>query len=239
VSLILALETATTACSAALCAADGSVVAQSITLAGPAHAERLLPAVQEVFDAAGVTWDDVGTVAVGLGPGAFTGLRIGIATARALVHADGRLRLVGVPTLAALALELTRSREASSGSVVVPLIDGKRREVFAAAYVGAQGAVRVVEDVVVVKADALGAWLARHAGAVAGGDAAVLYADLLSEGITAAAAVPAPTAGMIGRAAALEVPGTVSGPDAVLPMYGRAPDAARWVSPSRPCGMEA
>jgi tRNA threonylcarbamoyladenosine biosynthesis protein TsaB len=233
-SYILALETATTACSAALCAADGSVVAEALSLDGPAHAGRLLPGVHEVFGAAGASWDDISAVAVGLGPGAFTGLRIGIATARALAQADGRMQLLGVPTAAALALALASAAEAA-GRLLVPLIDGRRREVFAAVYaVGSGGALEVVEEVGVVKADDLGEWLARLGPAVVGGDGAVLYADRLPASAPPARGMPAPTAAMVGRAAALGVPGLVCGPDAVLPIYGRAPDAARWAAPARP-----
>ena len=153
--MILALETATTACSAALCAADGSVVAETVALEGPAHTRHLLPGVHEVLEAAAASWSDVDTVAVGLGPGAFTGLRIGVATARALAQADGRVRLAGVPTPAALAVALARAPEAAAHLPLVPLIDGKRREVFAAVYAAeAGGGVRVVEDVAVVPADA-------------------------------------------------------------------------------------
>ena len=140
--MILALETATTACSAALCDADGAVVAERVSLEGPAHTQRLLPFVRQVFEEAAVEWADVDTIAVGLGPGAFTGLRIGIATARALAQADGRVRLSGIPTTAALALALreralTLSREraalaltpdeaaAQAPATLPPLIDGR------------------------------------------------------------------------------------------------------------------
>ncbi len=225
--MILALETATTACSAALCAADGSVVAESVTLEGPAHTQRLLPGVHAVLEQAGAGWDDVDTVAVGLGPGAFTGLRIGVATARALAQADGRVRLAGVPSCAALALALA---DVSGGLAVAPLIDGKRREVFAALYEPDPGVagIRLVGDVVVVPADELAAWLEGRGRLVTGGDGAALYAELLPPSARRAEAVVAPTAAMVGRAVACGAPGLVTGPDAVLPLYGRTPDAARW-----------
>ena len=228
--MILALETATTACSAALCAADGSVVAETVALEGPAHTQRLLPGVHEVLETAVASWSDVGTVAVGLGPGAFTGLRIGVATARALAQADGRVRLAGVPTPAALALALARAPGAAAHCPLVPLIDGKRREVFAAVYAAdeAGGGVRVVEHVTVVPADELTAWLLRLGDVLVGGDGAMLYRDLLPATARVADGIPAPTAAMVGRAVARGAPGLVFGPDAVLPLYGRAPDAARW-----------
>jgi tRNA threonylcarbamoyladenosine biosynthesis protein TsaB len=223
--VILALETATRACSAALCATDGTVVAERAALDGPAHSQLLLPFVHAVLEEAGAGWDDVGTVATGLGPGAFTGLRIGIATARALVQASGAVRLAGVPTLSALALALAEAPEAA-GRRLVPLIDGRRREVFAAVFAAEGDAgLRRVEDVAVVRADELASWLAARGDVVTGGDAVALYADLLPPTAVPAAGIVAPTAAWVGRAAARGAPGLVHGPDAVLPLYGRAPDA--------------
>jgi len=231
--VILALETATAACSAALCAADGSIVAETVALEGPAHTQRLLPGVHQVLREAGAEWADVDTIAVGLGPGAFTGLRIGIATARALAQADGRVRLAGVPTPAALALALAPEAAApapgAAARALVPLIDGKRREVFAAVFAASGDSLGVVEDVMLVPADDLGEWLARLGGVLVGGDGAVLYAGMLPASARRVAGVAAPTAAMVGRAVAADVPGLVWGADAVLPHYGRAPDAARWV----------
>ena len=231
--MILALETATTACSAALCAADGAVVADRLALSGPAHSQLLLPFVHEILTEAGAGWADVDTVAVGLGPGAFTGLRIGIATARALAQADGRAALAGVPTLAALALALAGAPEAA-GRRLVPLIDGRRREVFAAVFESLDGEVRQVEDVAVVPADGLAEWLAARGDVVTGGDGAVLYRELLPASAVTAAGVVAPTAAMVGRAVACGAPGLVHGPDAVLPLYGRAPDARPRAAAPRP-----
>ena len=226
--MILALETATAACSAALCAADGSVVAETVALEGPAHTQRLLPGVHQVLREAGAEWADVDTIAVGLGPGAFTGLRIGIATARALAQADGRVRLAGVPTTAALALALAATAPGAAERALAPLIDGKRHEVFAAVYAASGGGLSVIEDVAIVPADDLRAWLERLGEVLVGGDGALLYAGLLPASARAAGIV-APTAAMVGRAVAVGIPGVAWGADAVLPLYGRVPDAARWV----------
>jgi tRNA threonylcarbamoyladenosine biosynthesis protein TsaB len=230
--MILAIETATKACSTALCAADGSVVAEALALDGPAHTQRLLPGVHEVLRAAPAGWADVDTVAVGLGPGAYTGLRIGVATARALAQADGRVRLAGVSTPEALALALSDGQPA--GRRLVPLIDGKRREVFAAVYTPAAGGngVRLVEPVTVVPADDLAVWLRRLERPLVGGDGAVVFAAALPAGVDVSATITAPTAAMVGRAVAGGSPGVVTGPDGVLPLYGRAPDAARWTGPA-------
>lgn len=236
--MILALETATAACSAALCAADGSVVAERVHAEGPAHSQRLLPAVHEILEEAGAGWADVDTVAVGLGPGAFTGLRIGIATARALAQADGRLELAGVPTTTAVAVALAVSPEAGgrSGLRLAALIDGRRREVFAAAYAVPAGGVEATPeprgDVAVVPADELGAWLAERGDTVVGGDAAALYRELLPPSAKVAAGVIVPTAAMVGLAVARGASGVVRGPDAVLPLYGRAPDATPRPAPA-------
>jgi tRNA threonylcarbamoyladenosine biosynthesis protein TsaB len=227
--MILAIETATTACSTALCAADGSVVAERVALDGPAHSQLLLPFVRETLAEAGVGWDDVDTVAAGLGPGAFTGLRIGIATARALAHAGEHVRLAGVPTLSALAVTLARAPEMTPDRRLAPLVDGRRREVFAAVFEqDRDGRVRQVEDVAAVPAADLADWLGARGDVVTGGDGAALYAALLPPSARPAAGVLSPTAAMVGRAVACGAPGLVRGPDAVLPIYGRAPDASHW-----------
>ncbi len=108
-------------------------------------------------------------------------------------------------------------------------MDGRRREVFAAVYERRDGGgVRQLEEVAVVPADGLATWLAARGDVVTGGDGAVLYGELLPGSALPAAGIVAPTATMVGRAVACGAPGLVRGPDAVLPIYGRAPDAARW-----------
>jgi tRNA threonylcarbamoyladenosine biosynthesis protein TsaB len=94
------------------------------------HASRLLVLVERALGEAGIGWPDLERIAVGVGPGGFTGLRIGIATARALAQARG-LPLVPVSSLAALA-----AGTAAAGGAVAAVVDARRGEVFAGVWAG-------------------------------------------------------------------------------------------------------
>ena len=127
---VLGLDTSTSAASACVLRGDGEsfeVAPPAERLQSPpAHASELMPAVADVMDRAGVGWDDLDALAVGVGPGTFTGLRIGLATARALASANG-LPLRRVSSLAALAAGI-------DASLRLPLIDARRGELFGALY---------------------------------------------------------------------------------------------------------
>lgn len=99
----------------------------------PGHAGRLLPLVDELMARAELGWDDLALIAVGTGPGTFTGLRIGIATARALARAAG-LPLAGVSTLLSLAHGAATAAQAAGAGHVVAVLDARRGEAFAAAW---------------------------------------------------------------------------------------------------------
>ena len=103
----------------------------------PRHSARLLSEVERCVEAAG-GWEQVDRIAVGVGPGSFTGLRIGIATARALAQAR-ELPLAAVGTLAALARAI-EEQPAAEGLPALPVIDARRGQAFAAAYDGGRGA---------------------------------------------------------------------------------------------------
>jgi tRNA threonylcarbamoyladenosine biosynthesis protein TsaB len=127
---LLGLDTSTSAASACVLRADGEAfeVAPGPERLGrpPAHASELMPAVAEAMGRAAVRWGDLEAIAVGVGPGTFTGLRIGISTARALASANG-LPLRRVSSLAALAAGI-------DAPLRLPLIDARRGELFAALY---------------------------------------------------------------------------------------------------------
>jgi tRNA threonylcarbamoyladenosine biosynthesis protein TsaB len=97
------------------------------------HSQELLPELERLLVEAGVGWDLLDSLAVGVGPGTFTGLRIGIATARALAQAL-RIPVHPVSSLEALAAGMAAGSPLASGSLVLPLIDARRGQVFAALY---------------------------------------------------------------------------------------------------------
>jgi tRNA threonylcarbamoyladenosine biosynthesis protein TsaB len=133
---LLGLDTSTAASSACVLRADGEafdVTPPPDRLTGPPrHATELMPAVASAMEMAEARWEDLEAIAVGVGPGTFTGLRIGIATARALATAN-ELPLRRVSSLAALAAGILGDPAAG---LALPLIDARRGEVFAALYDG-------------------------------------------------------------------------------------------------------
>lgn len=123
---ILGLDTATTGCSAAVWSAGG-IAAHRFEEMERGQAERLNPMVGEVMAASGLAFDDIDAVAVTVGPGAFTGLRIGLAVARAIGLAAG-IPVVGITTFAALARAVPEAEAA--GRTLLVAVNGKRRDVF-------------------------------------------------------------------------------------------------------------
>ncbi|HUH80132.1 MAG TPA: tRNA (adenosine(37)-N6)-threonylcarbamoyltransferase complex dimerization subunit type 1 TsaB [Solirubrobacteraceae bacterium] len=138
--MVLGLDTATAATAAALRLADGTVLERRDDPppgAHPGHATRLLAMIAELLLDAGSSWQEIGRIAVGVGPGTFTGLRVGVATARGLAHSRG-IELVGVSSLQALALGALEGPPGEYAGVppevALAVIDARRAEVFAAAY---------------------------------------------------------------------------------------------------------
>jgi tRNA threonylcarbamoyladenosine biosynthesis protein TsaB len=141
--ITLGFDTATHATAVGLRLADGRALRARDDPAPeehPGHATRLLAMADELLRQAGIGWSALDRVAVGVGPGRFTGLRVGIATARGLAQALS-IELVGVSSLRVLA-EAALQSAAAPGEGVLAVIDARRGEAFAAAYApaGAAGA---------------------------------------------------------------------------------------------------
>lgn len=127
---ILGFDTATSACSAAVWE-DGRIAARRFEPMSRGQSERLMPMVREVLSEARVDFPDLDLLAVTTGPGAFTGLRIGLAAARGMALA-GNLACFGVTTLDAVAAGVSE-QEREKASVLV-VLDSKRAEVYAQAF---------------------------------------------------------------------------------------------------------
>jgi tRNA threonylcarbamoyladenosine biosynthesis protein TsaB len=128
--LILALDTATLTLSAALVGRDGRAVA-SRAVRAKSHSLLLPGVLVEMLDEAGLKLADLDALAVGVGPGSFTGLRVGMATMRALAFAAEK-PLLGASSLQAMAQAASRSLP--PGTLVAPLLDARKGEVYAGLY---------------------------------------------------------------------------------------------------------
>ena len=124
---ILAMDTATMASSVAV-ATEERVLAELTAETSFTHSETLVPNIDEILRLANVKREEISAVAVSLGPGSFTGLRIGLAAAKAIAYAL-EIPLVGVPTMEVLAAAFP-----SPGAVVAPLIDAQKGNAYFALY---------------------------------------------------------------------------------------------------------
>lgn len=214
---ILALDTATSSCSVALWA-DG-VKACRTTAMERGHAEALMPMVIEVLAAADVAFADLDLVAVTVGPGSFTGLRIGLAAARGMALA-ANLPCLGITTLEAVAESIDRPRQPDN--MVLAALDSKRGDIFAQAF----GAIdRPLGPPVEVSADDLPRMIPNGPVVVVGSAADTAVRALTDAGFPAVAAAPAvPVAAAVAAIAARRRRVEAQSSRPPSPLYLRPPD---------------
>jgi tRNA threonylcarbamoyladenosine biosynthesis protein TsaB len=226
--LILALDTSTAAGSASV-ARDDQVLAARVGDALVPHGQRLPGDLLSVLSMAGTALADIDLFAVVVGPGAFTGLRIGIAAIQGLAFASGR-PVVGVSALDALAAAAVI--EAAAGDLVAAVKDAARQEVFTALYSVSDGAVLEMVEAPAVSAPvaAFTRWTGRAADGtlLAVGEGAARYAAALRAALPGARGVDLrePLAAVVARLGwRAHREGQSGPPHAIRPLYVRRPDA--------------
>ena len=137
--LVLGIETATLVAGVALINNE-KVFSEHFINNRKTHSQNLMPMIKEVLTEGGISPQELGGIAVSVGPGSFTGLRIGMATAKALAQALN-LPIVGVPTLDALANNLIGVH-----GLVCPILDAKKSQVYTAIYNTEQGYVEPLSE---------------------------------------------------------------------------------------------
>lgn len=225
--LILGVDTATEQVGVAIGGHEG-VIATFEVVRGRRHAEILTPAIEFVCHQAGVELSELGCVAVDIGPGLFTGMRVGIATAKALALAL-RVPMIGISSLDLLAFPCRHTDR-----VVVPVIDARKNEVFWAMYRQVPGGVQQVGPPTVGPVDELVAdLLARSQDTLCVGDGAERHREQIVEGYRCEISGPVhPSPGaLVQLAHARALREDWVRPDEIEAVYLRAPDAQiNWAS---------
>lgn len=125
---ILNIETATKNCSVSLSKNGETICCKEIAEQGYSHAEKLHVFIEEILKESGIDLQELKAIAVSKGPGSYTGLRIGVSTAKGLCYALG-IPLIAVDTLAVLAQSV-----AQNDGLIIPMLDARRMEVYSAVF---------------------------------------------------------------------------------------------------------
>lgn len=219
---VLAFETCLDSLSVAagrLEAGAATVLAECREDVSAGHAERLLPMIADVMARSGLAFRDLGRIAVTLGPGTFTGVRTGIAAARAFRLAAG-LEIVGIPSLTLLAAaSIARLGPEGKGRAILVAVDARRGRVYAALFAAASlEPLSPIREATPVEAAALADGL--PALAVGSGAHLVCEAAPVGAQIDCLDRQPAPTATDL-----LHLAGRLLPLRDVVPLYVRPPDA--------------
>jgi tRNA threonylcarbamoyladenosine biosynthesis protein TsaB len=242
-SALLALDTSTLVASVAVVVRDaaGVRIAASRDSDVKNHSDQLITMIDSALAEAGLSLHDLDGVAVGAGPGSFTGLRIGMSTAKGLCFAAG-VPLWSISSLAALAHD---ARAHAGRTVAVPVLDARRGEVFFGVFDVREATPAVLGGEDVASPDDAAARIAKAVSQLAGptsatlvGDGAALYAEqLAAAGVIDLACRQTPSAAAVGTIALVSAP--VSSLATAVPVYLRPSEAERKYPDGNPGGAFA
>ncbi len=230
---VLAFDTATPVTSVAV-GIDGAVVAEISITGDKVQMERLMPMIDAALREAGITVRDLEGIAVGVGPGLFTALRIGVTTANTLSQ------VLRVPVVGVSSLDILAAGIAYRGGLIAAAIDARRREVFAALYCVTEGVIGIIAPEHVIEPGTLAEELAAYDEPIAMvGDGFSAYCSVMRDRLENRVTLASPEF-MYPRASSLlmlaepalraAVPGV---PGLVAPVYVRQPDAVELIKKMR------
>ncbi|NIO09406.1 MAG: tRNA (adenosine(37)-N6)-threonylcarbamoyltransferase complex dimerization subunit type 1 TsaB [Deltaproteobacteria bacterium] len=237
--LILGVDTSTTTASVVL-VEDGKLLAEGVHKGsgkGPQslglqpranHAETLLPLVENLMKESDRSWDAISAFAVAIGPGSFTGLRIGLSTVKGLAY-GWEVPVIGIPTLLAVAARVT-----NWNGLICPLLDARKKEVYTAVFnlKDEQVPERLTDDLVCAPE-----WILKQIRSLKAnsclmiGDGAEVYRDLIKESFGAEATItqgdsyPSVAFAVAQLAARRVAKADFDAPDDLLPVYLRPSEA--------------
>jgi tRNA threonylcarbamoyladenosine biosynthesis protein TsaB len=230
--LKLALDTATDTCSIAI-GKDSRDAATAGFQAGRSHLELLLPAIDELLREVGASVEELDGIVTGIGPGTFSGLRVGVSTARALAQAL-EMPLQGTSSLSALAHGLARGADDRS-RFILPVIDAKRGQVFVQLFrKSEEGKNTAISEIMCLNPDDAGTLLAGMDPdtVLAGGNGVVAHFDEFTAADVFRTYAPEDGRHIINAVDHLDISekdgkAGLSQLAAVVPVYVREPDADR------------
>lgn len=230
--LILGLDTATQVCSAALVCKEQLIGEYTLNIR-KTHSQRLMPLLDALLTDCGAAREEISGIAVAAGPGSFTGLRIGVSTARALAQG------LGVPAAGVSTLEAIAEQYPLPGLVVCPLLDARRGQVYAALYRRSPVPPYLPAEIIPPSASGLPPLLERLASleepVLFLGEGAAIHAESITAALESRAVIPPAPAGL-NRASLVALCGArrlAASPPAshtyhhLRPVYLRQPEAER------------
>ncbi|HAV43481.1 TPA: tRNA (adenosine(37)-N6)-threonylcarbamoyltransferase complex dimerization subunit type 1 TsaB [bacterium] len=220
---ILGLETSTAILSLAIIDEEELIVDYTRNL-GLHHSKELMPSIAEIIEENGLTIKEIEGLSVSIGPGSFTGLRIGLATARGLAQSLN-IPLAGIPTLDGIAFNLL-----FSNSVVCPILDARKGEVYAALYrMDGRGGMEKLTNYLVLPPERLITLIERPTLFL--GNGLKVYGDLLKDALREQAHFPPDHFGIPGAANIAHLglreikEGRIKDLSSILPLYLRKSEA--------------
>ncbi len=220
---ILAIETATVAGSVAIVDDAVGLIGEVRVDVKAAHAERLMPAVEWLLKSSMMSIDAIDAFAISIGPGSFTGLRIGLSTVKGFAYATGK-PVISVPTLDAFTASLP-----FCSFLICPMLDARKSEVYAALYKWDGGALSKLMPETVISPSELLKMIDQKT--VFAGEGAKIYRELISrtlqdKAVFAPASRMSPSASAVAEIALEKLKqGDIADPVTLIPLYIRKSEA--------------